>query len=305
MEDDNTVSVEDKDENKENIVKETKFDLSATQVIADGNKPTQPSVDSRPVSRRVEIERIKSGYSERSHNESNLPNVLNEYGLSSADERLRGYHKDKKKKKKAADKTSLHDEESKEKLKKKREERYQLMMSELQNQSDVASQFFSRRISGIMERVDKQQKGDLSPRKPTTADNVDGKRPDRNKFKKKLERHELKHDSSFLREIPKTDIAKIVEIQEKLMREGKLKTQGDRDKFWEDMRNPEVLNSYFRNNNKFAESSAVYNHNKPIRQSGMADNTNKGTRDGWAVTQQVQHKYDPNKEIVVNTVDFV
>lgn len=151
-----------------------------------------------------------------------------------------------KRKKKSSNKENDDTDGNTEKRKKKREERYQQIM---ENQEDGGN-FYSKKVSGIALRVktqsDSRAQTPRTPRSPKEDEEESTKKPHKISLKKKLVRHDLSTNTEFLKTIPKTEIAKILELQDKLMKEGKLKTQGEVDQFWQDIKKPDIYLSYFK-----------------------------------------------------------
>ncbi|KAK3097089.1 hypothetical protein FSP39_006262 [Pinctada imbricata] len=278
-------------------------DTSVSQTVSrDGRSSEVPTTSQ---SQRVDISRIQSAYSERCHSRSNFPDVLSEYG-DEEDTRVR--EKENKKKKKKVKSKDHDEEELREKRRKRREERYMNVMDEISNKPE-GSQYYSKKVSGIAIAVQKyeQMNKPATPRTPRTPRSSDDEEPKREipRFKPKKEKHVLTSNTEHLKHISKTDIAKIIELQDRLIREGKLRTQADIDKFREDVKNPMVLSSYLRSTKKTDKSSEstqqgdVSTVGLPpgIPGRSLSHISERSSRpitrqDGWAITQQFQHKHD-------------
>ncbi|XP_022089935.1 uncharacterized protein LOC110978908, partial [Acanthaster planci] len=59
------------------------------------------------------------------------------------------------------------------------------------------------------------------------------------KVKKRFEKSSLNHDNTFLENLPRTKLHQVICLEEKLMKEGKLRTIEDLEKFWSDIEKPE------------------------------------------------------------------
>ncbi|XP_033740837.1 uncharacterized protein LOC117327776 isoform X2 [Pecten maximus] len=246
---------------------------------------------------RVDLTRIKSGYKGKLHSQSNLPNVLNEYGMEEKENKYkesRKTHKERQSKKTAKE---PEETDSKEKRRKKREERYLQLMEERQSMPE-GSQYFSKKVSHMMTRLNTPREGNTHHGEPD-----DSQKQEKPILKKKMEKHVLTTNSDYLKDMPKSDIAKIVELQDKLMKEGKLKTHYDIDKFREDIKKPEVFNSYFKNA-KTSDTGSVVGSTislpkvqppNPRALGHIAEASRPPTREEWAVTHQFAPKYEETK----------
>ncbi|XP_060067714.1 uncharacterized protein LOC132547923 [Ylistrum balloti] len=244
---------------------------------------------------RVDLGRIKSGYKGKVHSQSNLPNVLNEYGMEEKENKYKEYRRTQKERQPKKIVKEPEETDIKEKRRKKREERYMHLMEERQGMPE-GSQYFSKKVSHMMTRLH-------TPRDDThpVGDPEDLVRPERQIFKKKTEKHMLTTNSDFLKDMPKSDVAKVVELQDKLMKEGKLKTQYDIDKFREDLKKPEVFNSYFKNPKTSDAGSVAASTvmslpkvppSNPRVLGHITEASRPPTREEWAVTHQFAARYD-------------
>ncbi|XP_006815482.1 uncharacterized protein LOC100371866 [Saccoglossus kowalevskii] len=133
-------------------------------------------------------------------------------------------------------------------------------------------------------------------------------------IKKKFERSSLINDSSFAKSIPKTQWYRIIALQDKMIKEGVLKSQGDIDEFWHEMSVPEKYNEKFGFNVKSNDASlhgssstiSVSSHHSSDKANLPADSfipmvqieedrepsrpSTKGAQ-SWAVTQQFKKNY--------------
>ncbi|XP_061176278.1 uncharacterized protein LOC133185205 isoform X2 [Saccostrea echinata] len=272
-------------------------------------------------SQRVDISRIQSAYSDRCHSRSNFPLVLDEYG---EEQDPRDKENKKKKSSKKVSKSEAHDDEVQEKRRKKQEEldsrtaheRYIQVMDDLNNRP-VEDRFYSKKVAAIATSVTKfQDRNTNSPIKSPRVEIMEVAKA--NKAHKKKERHVLTTNNEHLKYITKTETAKIVEIQDRLIKEGKLKTQADIDKFREDAKDPVLLNSY---TSKFSvkqdvSSTSVTNlkPEKSLPHASLAElpprslsyiserSSRPDTRQDWAVTQQFKHKHEQGKSLTPHQI---
>ncbi|CAG2186237.1 unnamed protein product [Mytilus edulis] len=198
-------------------------------------------------------------------------------------------------------------------------ERYQQIM---ENQEDGGN-FYSKKVSGLALRVKTQSDSrSQTPRTPRTPrqEEEDTKKSQKNCMKKKLKRHELSTNTDFLKTVPKTETAKIIELQDKLMKEGKLKTQAEVDRFWQDIKKPDVYSSYFKpamqtqasgsgsatsslnRSNVETHSTVAALQDYPgrslsqISERSSVPGLYKDTQD-WAITQQFKHQHSSHTKV--------
>nr|XP_034331199.1 uncharacterized protein LOC105347745 isoform X13 [Crassostrea gigas] len=265
-------------------------------------------------SQRVDISRIQSAYSDRCHSRSNFPLVLDEYG---EEKDPRDKENKKKKSSKKATKSETHDDEVQEKRRKKQEERYMQVMDDLNNRP-VGDRFYSKKVATIATSVDKfQDRNYNSPPKSPRVEIMEVAKANKKAHKKK-EKYVLTTNNEHMKNITKTETAKIIEIQDRLIREGKLKSQGDIDKFREDAKDPVVLNSYLsKSSTKQDLSFTNMNEVKPERSNpymSMSElpprslsyiserSSRPETRHDWAITQQFKHKHEQNKTMTPHQI---
>ncbi|XP_056013910.1 uncharacterized protein LOC125675943 isoform X10 [Ostrea edulis] len=265
-------------------------------------------------SQRVDISRIQSAYSDRCHSRSNFPLVLDEYG-----EERDPRDKENKKKKitKKVTKSETHDDEVQEKRRKKQEERYVQVMDDLNNRP-VGDRFYSKKMGAIATSVDKFQDRNVnSPTKSPRIEIMEVANANK-KAQKKKEKYVLTTNNEHLKNITKTETAKIIEIQDRLIKEGKLKTQADIDKFRESAKDPVVLNSYIsKPSSKQELSSTTISSSKPEKSqhyTSLAElpprslsyiserSSRPDTRQDWAITQQFKHKHEQSKNMTPHQI---
>ncbi|XP_052087393.1 uncharacterized protein LOC127724468 isoform X2 [Mytilus californianus] len=308
-------------------IKTPEGDHKATKNNEDEYEDTDVDTDkegesSRPQSMRIDLTRVRSAYSAKTHKESNLPSVLTDYGMEDDKTKEKGRRKKKKIK---SEKENDDMDGNTDKRKKKREEivyrssseRYQQIM---ENQEDGGN-FYSKKVSGLALRVKTQSDSrSQTPRTPRTPrqEEEETKKAQKNSVKKKLKRHELSTNTDFLKTVPKTEMAKIIELQDKLMKEGKLKTQAEVDRFWLDIKKPDVYSSYFKpalqtqasgsgsatsslnRSNLETHSTVAALQDYPgrslsqISERSSVPGLYKDTQD-WAITQQFKHQHSHTK----------
>lgn len=244
---------------------------------------------------RVDLTRIKSGYKGKLHSESNLPNVLSEYGMEEKENKYKEARRARKERQPKKVAKEPEETDTKEKRRKKREERYQQLMEERQSMPE-GSQYFSKKVSHMMTRLHTPREGTSQP-----GEQEESQKQEKPVFKRRMEKHVLTSNSDFLKDMPKSEIAKVIELQDRLMKEGKLKTQYDVDKFREDIKKPEVYNSYFKSSKSSDAGSVVGSTvaslpkvppTNPRSLSHIAEGSRPPTREEWAVTHQFAPKYD-------------
>ncbi|XP_052811300.1 uncharacterized protein LOC128238969 [Mya arenaria] len=277
---------------------------------------------------------VQTHYS--AHSKSALPHILAEYGLEDKSHQASKKEKPKKKAVKKAE-SSVDAEEEDRARRRAREQRRLLGLGD----NHVQDKYYAEYIEFLEQKVIKQrqeQRDREEARKRALlheeeeSDHEANKKPPtpqkeeraEHRFVRRLEKMELKNDDSFLQGLPRTDIARIlmtptfkswiVVLQDKLRREGKLKTQADVDQFWRDIRKPEVFYEHFKvkknvmdhashpdiePEDDFNESSAPA-HVREDAGPGMegrslshiSEASHRG--DSWAITQKYQSAHGPN-----------
>ncbi|XP_056013911.1 uncharacterized protein LOC125675943 isoform X11 [Ostrea edulis] len=293
------------------IEQEIRDESSDDETIKDDRGSEIPTTSN---SQRVDISRIQSAYSDRCHSRSNFPLVLDEYG-----EERDPRDKENKKKKitKKVTKSETHDDEVQEKRRKKQEERYVQVMDDLNNRP-VGDRFYSKKMGAIATSVDKFQDRNVnSPTKSPRIEIMEVANANK-KAQKKKEKYVLTTNNEHLKNITKTETAKIIEIQDRLIKEGKLKTQADIDKFRESAKDPVVLNSYIsKPSSKQELSSTTISSSKPEKSqhyTSLAElpprslsyiserSSRPDTRQDWAITQQFKHKHEQSKNMTPHQI---
>lgn len=87
------------------------------------------------------------------------------------------------------------------------------------------------------------------------------------KVKKRSEHHHKTSDSSFLQDIPKTDLYHIVQLQDKLVKDGTLKSHSDLERFWDRIQQPDIFFMYFntpKSDDMSRNNDINLNENAPI-----------------------------------------
>ncbi|KAL4233634.1 hypothetical protein ACF0H5_008316 [Mactra antiquata] len=258
----------------------------------------------------VEVKIVQNHY--KTHSKSTLPHILTEYGL---EDKEYASKKQKEKKKKKIFIEPTDDSDSGQTRKK--------TGSDFQNLFGVrpTDSYYIEYIDFLEEKVKQQrlkaqkEKEEAAKRRlleleaehagviivekkaPEVSEEVPPEEEKKHHFTRRLERVELKHDDSFLRNLPKTDIARIIALQDKMKKEGKLKNQYDVDKFWDDIRDPKNFYEQF----KVTKKDPSYDHlNKNSNMTGQMEDYDLGPRglshisevskasEPWAITQKFQ-----------------
>ncbi|XP_060556835.1 eukaryotic translation initiation factor 5B-like isoform X2 [Ruditapes philippinarum] len=275
-------------------------------------KVGESSVGSVPVTKLVQ-----SHY--KTHTKSTLPHVLTEYGLEDKEHPKKEKRKRRKKKIEVASDTE-DDEKSRRKAK---DDHFRNMFGNVRETDN----YYAEYIDFLEQKVVQQRQKALREKEEAerlrilkleeeceeTVTKVPEVPPppepekQRRRFVRRLERIELKHDDTFLRNIPKTDTARIIALQDKLRKEGKFKSQCDVDKFWDDIRKPHVFYEHF----KVKKRDAVAYDLSDDDQQGSHENIEalpgpemaprslshiseaSKDRDSWAITQKFGTSHGP------------
>ncbi|XP_052243437.1 uncharacterized protein LOC127853199 isoform X3 [Dreissena polymorpha] len=285
----------------------------------------------------VPLKLVHSHYT--SHSKSTLPHILMEYGLEDKDHH-QPKKKEKLKKKKRTKKTESGDETEDEDRPRRKatEKRLVANLGETQLDNDYYAQYIDFLEQKVQQQRQKQKERDEAAKLATLrAQEESDSEPEpplpvvkkeeaKHRLVRRLERVELRHDDSFLKDLPRTDTARIlltptfrswiVVLQDKMKREGKLKTQADVDKFWRDIRQPDVFYQYFKvqktdaglnanldtsnynssanegsdDNDVFPKSPVTLPDMPPRSLSHISEASN---RDTWAITQKYNSNYGP------------
>jgi len=180
-----------------------------------------------------------------------LPSLLTEYGFhdKTQDSIKQGKAKEESKKigqKKIAKKKPFDDTDSDFEAAKalERDEHYEQMVKNLYKLRDY---YYNEYSSLLTDKVEQQRK-DIKERDEILKREREKKEEEQkqasHQMRKRLDRHTLKSAPSTAF-IPKTDLYLIVGLENKLRKQGALRTQTDYDKFRNDMHDPEIFQKHF------------------------------------------------------------
>ncbi|CAG5115477.1 unnamed protein product [Candidula unifasciata] len=185
---------------------------------------------------------------------STLPYLLAEYGLESTESFPRLTQQERAKtrartaplKQKQKSSSFLHfDEERARRKQTERDEHCLKLIQDMHRLRDYYYQVYTRRLA---EKVEKQRKEikekDLQSREKRIKKEEEERRSS-HRLKKRLEYH-VAETSVSSDSVPKTDLYYIVGLEDKLVREGKLKTMDDLNKFRFEIEDPHVFYSTFK-----------------------------------------------------------
>jgi len=183
------------------------------------------------------------------YDRSCMPSVLTNYGFEDrSSPKITAVKKVKiKKEKKPKKKDSFDDAEDEAELEKNRErdEYYERMVNGLYKLRDY---YYNEYSSLLSDKVEKQRQKirerDLILQKQREKKEEEERKASHT-VKKRLARHTLE-TTPITVAVPKTDIYHIVGLEQKLKKQGKLKTVSDFTKFREDMEDPVVFKTQFK-----------------------------------------------------------
>ncbi|GFN84716.1 hypothetical protein PoB_001122200 [Plakobranchus ocellatus] len=208
------------------------------------------------------------------YNQPSLPFLLSNYGFGDGSNDEKQKEKDNRKEKQAKKqkkKTSSFDDGEDEKAlmrAKEKEEHYLKLVKDLYRLRDY---YYNEYSSLLGEKVQKQRREIRerdNQRQRQKEKEEEEKRIASHMVKKRLERHTLETTPSTAH-VPKTDLYHIIGLEDKLRREGKLKTPSDYNKFREEMDEP---TTFFRT---FKVKKTTDLHSYP---SSMADHVSNHSR---------------------------
>ncbi|KAK3778922.1 hypothetical protein RRG08_013181 [Elysia crispata] len=187
------------------------------------------------------------------YNQPSLPSLLTSYGFGDeADEEKRKDKEERKRKqkelKKHKKKTSSFDDNEDEKAlmrAQEKEDHYLKLVKDLYRLRDYYYNEYSNLLGEKVEKQRREIRERDSLRRTQQEKEEEEKRKASHSVKKRLERHTLDTTPSTV-SVPKTDLYHIVGLEDKLRREGKLKTPSDYSKFREDMREPVTFYKTFK-----------------------------------------------------------
>jgi len=257
------------------------------------------------------------------YDKSCMPSLLTDYGLEEKlppkivkKVKIRRESKNQDKKK-----NSFDDADNEAELEKNREkdEYYERMVSDLYKLRDY---YYNEYSSLLQDKVGKQRRQmkerDLILLKQKEK-KVEEERKANHTVKKRLVRHTL-DTTPVTVAVPKTDIYHIVGLEQKLKKQGKLKTMSDFTKFREEMEDPEAFKAQFNTPKNTAPPENVKSPRTSLLSSSQGQGSDlfsmdpepvveptaghpralsrisekyeasrPATRENWAVTQQHQH----------------
>ncbi|XP_046583365.1 uncharacterized protein LOC124290638 [Haliotis rubra] len=270
-----------------------------------GQKPQLPKkAHSRGKSNRPAVQVDLSKVKRRpSPHKPSLPTPLTEYGLDErkqARAKARAAREQKEKKRKRSTTFYSDDEKDREKEKLK-EEKHMQVLEDLKKLRNYYYQEYRDKLDTkvTQQRKDIRLKNEAQLKKQQLKE--DKEREANHHVKKRHEHHKLQHDDSYMKNIPKSDVYLILGLQEKMLKEGKLRGQDDLDRFWLEMRKPQVFFSHFpdglaatssfhQNIVTSATQSPAREHTRSLSQIAESKESSRPTtHDTWAVTQRYSH----------------
>ncbi|XP_050394840.1 uncharacterized protein LOC126812476 [Patella vulgata] len=247
---------------------------------------------------KPELTNMKSLYQHRS--QPCLPHVLSDYGMETSRQKkkkLSDKARREKRRKRRQEFVDSDDERDKEREKFK-EEKYLSVVDDLHKLRN----YYYREYRDLLTNKIERQRQEIKERSEVMLSRSHLKEEDEkaasHKVKRRLPKHVMVHNDQYLKNIPKTDMSKIVNLQTKLQKQGKLKTQSDIDQFWTSIQNPDVFALYFNSGNGSTISPdpcqlSEFVAPRPLSQiNESAESSRPTTRgDNWAVTQQYKHQH--------------
>ncbi|XP_059176060.1 uncharacterized protein LOC131955802 [Physella acuta] len=181
---------------------------------------------------------------------SSLPHVLTDYGFKDTEaERLAKAKQEEKRRRKALKQQQTNNfyDADEERIQEKERERDEQCLKLVNDMYRLRDYYYKEYNSLLADKVKKQReniKAKDEEREKKIFDEEEMKRKASHTVKKK-ERHTLDTLPPKLK-VPKTNLYLIVGLEEKLRKEGKLKTTTDFTQFRSELQNPEVFNSTFK-----------------------------------------------------------
>ncbi|XP_071113828.1 E3 ubiquitin-protein ligase BRE1A-like isoform X1 [Haliotis cracherodii] len=232
-----------------------------------------------------------------------LPTPLTEYGLDErkqARAKARAEREQKEKKRKRS--TTFYSDEEKDREKEKlKDEKYMQVLEDLKKLRNYYYLEYRDKLDTkvTQQRKDIRLKKEVQQRKQQLQE--DKEREAAHRVRKRHDHHKLQHDDSYMKNVPKSDVYLILGLQEKLLKEGKLRGQDDLDRFWMEMRKPQVFFSHFPDG--LAATSSIHQsivtsamqspgreHTHSLSQIAESKESSRPTtHDTWAVTQRYSH----------------
>ncbi|XP_076466690.1 uncharacterized protein LOC143297956 [Babylonia areolata] len=243
----NTVNEDEKDkdnreedENRDGVNEEEE-EIKDTEDDDDEEEKEQEEQEKKEEAFTIDLSRMKTLYQFRSR--PTLPYLLTEYGMEDK-EALPVKKKEKEKKKK---KRRSFGDDGRDKEREKQVEERQLQV--LEDMKKLRDYYYDEYTTLLQNRVEQQrhdirQHSRLQQNKLARQEEL--RKQERNRVIRKFERHELVSDNAFLEDLPKSDLFYITQLQDRLRREGTLKSQTDCDIFWERIQQPDIFYMYFK-----------------------------------------------------------
>lgn len=187
------------------------------------------------------------------YNQPSLPSLLTNYGFGNEDEENKKTDKDqnkekqkelKKRKKKPSSFDDYEDEKALMRAQEK-EEHYLKLVRDLYRLRDYYYNEYSNLLGEKVENQRREIRKRDTIRKIQLEKEEEEKRKASHTVKKRLERHTL-DTTPATTNVPKTDLYHIVGLEDKLRKEGKLKTPSDYSKFREEMEHPHTFYKTFK-----------------------------------------------------------
>ncbi|RUS72875.1 hypothetical protein EGW08_019362 [Elysia chlorotica] len=187
------------------------------------------------------------------YNQPSLPSLLTNYGFEDGiyEEKKKDKGEEKKKQKelqKRKKKTNSFDDNEDEKAlmrAQEKEEHYLKLVRDLYRLRDYYYNEYSNLLGEKVEKQRREIRERDSLRRTQLEKEEEEKRKASHTVKKRLERHTLDTTPATV-SVPKTDLYHIIGLEDKLRREGKLKTPSDYSKFREDMEEPTTFYKTFK-----------------------------------------------------------
>ncbi|KAK6985320.1 hypothetical protein BgiMline_014884 [Biomphalaria glabrata] len=248
------------------------------------------------------------------HRQPTLPHVLTEYGFQDLEaERLQKAKEKEKERRKAVkkhDESNFDDYERERTLEKEKERDEQCLqlVKDIYKLRDYYYKEYNALLAAKVEKQREQIKANDAARSKLREEQEEKERQETHKVKKRLRRHTLDQKLPTFY-VPKTDLYYIVGLEEKLRREGKLKTVMDYNKFRKEISEPETFYKHFKvqkhlDQTKYTSSlnehqssyscgessDSLYSLEPKVKHDdrplGRISESQESTRsDNWAVTQ--------------------
>ncbi|CAH1800041.1 unnamed protein product [Owenia fusiformis] len=265
----------------------------------EGEKKTDTDTEQNDVTKKVESLDL-SKFNKKTF-KTTLPNLLTQYGF----EEEVPYHIKKERERRMREKSESRQRPASRKLmtpfggddddirEKEKQEHYLNVLDETHKIRDI---YYKKYMSMLNKKIEKQResiqkKTDSLVNKIKLAEEADKLRS--HKVQKRHQAHKLNHDSTYLKSMHQTKAWKILQLEEKLKNQGKLRTQTDIDAFWKNIQKPEVYRSYF------VKKPAV-----AVTDSDSVDNVDGSARDTCTSTHiEDKRRVLQSHSVVTDTVE--